>query len=1638
MASVGWFANPVLAWLEAKKATEHRKLKCTLSAQLSKDLSRLYCEGIHTDVIILVGRTSFKAHRAILLARAPKFYNSIARTSASGVFPVTNVEPSEIDGFLRIMYSSDWSINEREQHILKMMHEDRIVSNPNQNDDALSHTFSLSKDTEEDSYDLEPASELGKDLLTLLRTTTSPDITIQIENVCFHLHRAILCARSSYFAAMLSGCWAESSKEIIQIQGITPVYMIVMMGFIYGGTVDLPKNADPGHVFVFADMYGLEGLKEVAIYVLRRDYCKFFHKPVVGMQQSVVECLSIVHSLGEEQLYNACIRWIEKYFVACWSEKSFSALHPDLQRKCLSLLIQSLSYRDAAFILMESDRLISILPGVKWAERALNLASELKEECVHYIVEHFSVIIKSKSFFSLLQAQGMSSRPYLLEHIFNEIEKNISIQNCCFLFLAVNELLELASENEMGFTCKIEALCYKLWTFLVQSFYAVRHSEGWKSMSPDHQQKIQAAALDKGDDRRLSKKPIFTSSQQGKSRLEENKKSSWSIQSKTHLGADFSYKKMKSESLGASGYTSNTSRNTTGKTKDDDLRSKEGKKAPAKVLRDQKPTEKIVPTKLKTIVKPKTENNGNAKTEACVKKVDSTAPQKSSSSGRLSTRPKSTNGNNSLSNPRTPKSTGRDLGSPVKVIQLGGKSANAMAEHQNGYNDKQNYHRPADEQHSASSSPQSGKTLTNRLNNHMAHGGASKSESASKKLNGSSIKKKVKEAEFHEDTNSLSMAKQVSNGNELVSEKAKATRTLITTAHQRPKSAPAAISKKQGAAIQGNGPSPSRSVTSKHSEVKTDMKPLNKRISKNTLPPTKISLKAKVTASKNNLSDSNCLSINHKEPKQKIQTESNLSKVKATGLNTRREFKSSPCAFKNSHEQKALSPRKDIDKAYSLKNLQYVENESEHISSCDPVNMSEHSKEQCLKDIFLNPHCQNSSAGNNCHHSDLCCNTENILEASSKLYVSDTKDNLPIVKESVVDPKSNVSFEKFALTILGEDNLGCKNICDSENSKCADSSSESELCSVKEVDKNALKQNAIIGISDAYLICSQTTYSTNQNSEENGSQIMQDYSSYQPSTVNNADENPGHSESQYTENWNKHSNILHDRESPESESGSASTSSDDIKPRSEDYDAGGSQDDDGSNERGISKCSTMRCHDFLGRSSSDTSTPEELKGYDGSLRLDLKMKKEHPSDLFRVNSTSDDEGPQRRPDIWIQKGVCKNSLNQKAMNCNSPFSQETEHLSSSADETEDERSEAENAAEKALSDGALQPFQGIINLAFDDINEIDHGNEKSASNKNFTRSVLLSVDECEELGSDEGESNILSRRDPMTPSDVFDKICNDHPGTEDLTCSQKESDLFNVALQNECKDLQHNSSDDLYPEGASSEKHLGKEQIPLTGKYEESGGCNYTIADCEVKSQIRPCHLELYTTETLSDSQKFCCAKTVNICKSQFLDHQGKDNHTPPTENCNSAGNIDSLAQICMYEHRPSKSLSPIYEVDPDQRIEQIIEANLDSDFEDQLFVERDWILLKQLLADHSSDVDIINSVPEDLSLAQYLINQTLLLSREHSKSQGKSQGDTSSRWGDATSPYDDSTSVTMTSFSPDDCSSPHGEWTILELETHH
>ncbi|KAF6344092.1 BTB domain containing 8 [Rhinolophus ferrumequinum] len=238
--------------LQRKGLCERRRLKAMVSEQLSQDLLRLLREEIHTDITFSVGCTLFKAHRAVLLARVPGFYfHTVGQTSNNLInhepVAVENFEASEFRTFLQIIYSSNKNIKNYEEEILRkksgvpQTKHDFSFGKYTDNDGRSSIEFLGEKSPDcsllkheipdvisnrEDSlistdiYDFEPASELGEDLLQLYVKHCCPDIDIYVDGKSFKTHRAILSARSSYFAAMLCGCWAESSQEYITLQGL--------------------------------------------------------------------------------------------------------------------------------------------------------------------------------------------------------------------------------------------------------------------------------------------------------------------------------------------------------------------------------------------------------------------------------------------------------------------------------------------------------------------------------------------------------------------------------------------------------------------------------------------------------------------------------------------------------------------------------------------------------------------------------------------------------------------------------------------------------------------------------------------------------------------------------------------------------------------------------------------------------------------------------------------------------------------------------------------------------------------------------------------------------------------------------------------------------------------------------------------------------------------------------------------------------------------------------------------------------------------------------------------------------------------------------------------------------------------------
>ncbi|NXF03214.1 K1107 protein, partial [Smithornis capensis] len=1397
---------------------------------------------------------------------------------------------------------------------------------------------------------------------------------------------------------------------------------------------------------------------------------------------------------------------------------------------------------------MESDRLTNSLPQVKWTEAAVALASRLHEECVTFIVTNFLHVAQSEGFSTLLQAQAMSSKPDLLELIFNAIEKSINNENSCFLLIAVDTLLDSENVKEMGFTCKIQALRDKLWVFLVQSFYAVRHTEGWKLMRPDHQQKIQAAAFDKGDDRRLGKKPVFTSSQLNKTTPESVgiRSTSWTGHGKRDCWGDSSINqdKMKSDGLGASGHTSSTNRNSVNKaSKHEDVKGKDGKKLVSKITKDSKPGEKAASPKARAVIKTKLENNGNVKAESMltkqdVEKTSSTSGQKNSGSGKglknhegkiAGARPKVLTVTSSVQIKTKPlkKTPGKESPSLVTAAATSSKSANSNMDI-----------KTASEQ---TEEPKEDKLVEEGKKQNV------KTKASVKISNGVTTKKKKTELEANVPTSRYvtnqgaalcvctsltkrSTGKGCNEQNVQAVPKKKGTVSTNCVAQQKTPNTPSNSPKNQGP--QGESPNSLKSgMSPKHNEEKNVLQHLvqttlpekhpsakKKGVKQSQTPVTKATakimpktpapskypeitnskdqkqktalLKSQSSAQKHSRSESpvvqkNVHSSEHRGSGQKL--EKNTADAVAGQLHDNNECysanESSKPVKESSSDDKLLEPCQPNQQKLpdSSENVQY---KIQPESSSPLVTENNISKLSMQNDVETRQICEDQSGIKKIEDTEKDDNSAEFhcyAQSSSDGYSDfskETNQKATVSGELVKDSKSTEVCSEQSGKLNSETGLNCGENTMSSFSRLTNK--EDEIS--PQIHMEGFLTSDELCDASALIECKSVTADLDDVSECSTEQITEKYSPSYRELVDSTEmpENHENAEIPFVDHWT--TGAVDAKESPESDTGSATTSSDDIKPRSEDYDAGGSQDDEGSNERGISKCSTMLCHDFLGRSSSDTSTPEELKIYDSSLRIEVKMKKEG-SDLFRVNSTSDDEIPRKKPEIWSHQESSRTNA-RESKSCtfgNAQFTQEADQVSSSADETEDDRSEAENVAENfPPSKVPTQRFQGIDNLGFEDATENDTVSREFSKTKHFKRSVLLSVDECEELGSDDKVETHTSRQhsiDSLTPSEVFDSVSQEQHGetfyskysleTEDGFLDDKQpKDRDNQSNKNGSsvlhlhgtetpgkEDKGASMTEQNYPEkvySAASPCPGEKEKVNMRNEVaSEFQQCNKYL-DNDAKSQERPCHLDLQQRETNSDVQKSSSAKPVEASKNQILTQEGqvRDSQPATTECANTdllPGDIDdydTMAQTCMYEHRPSKTLSPIYEMDVGEAIEQRMDSEtavLDVDFEDQQFAEQDWTLLRQLLSEQDSNIDFKNSVPEDLNLAQCLINQTLFLARDGSNPQGTSQVDTFSRWTELMSPLDDSSaSITVASFSSEDCSSPQGEWTILELETHH
>ncbi|KAJ7986415.1 hypothetical protein DPEC_G00339660 [Dallia pectoralis] len=1044
---------------------------------------------------------------------------------------------------------------------------------------------------------------------------------------------------------MLCGTWMESSRQCITLQGLGPDEMDVLLQFMYGAILDLPPRANASQVVLAADMLGLEGLKDVVEMMLTRDNCRFFPKPVDGVQKTILECLSLTHTLGLQNLHTMCIRWVAEHYVKSWSERNFALLPCEVQRACLNAVTGAITIQTAVNLLCGSDHLLGSLPEVKWAKQTVVLATELQDQCLSFIVTNLARVTHTPAFHNLRRREESTREPALLKKLCSAIRDRVAVDNCCDLFVTVGHLAgeevkaegsvleetksegsvleEVRGNEEQPFRREISALHARLWTFLLQSFYAVRHTPGWETLPSKHRDRILAAALDKGDSRRLGRKPVFTSSQPREVRCPLGPAASCEsppvqrtnrVIRNTGTGSSTAATPsatMKSDGMGTPGLPSTTGRGTNA--------SKPGDADPSKVKssRTQQSGEQRSTTanaKTATSATHKPMLNGAAGPGGTKRDGDAAnGPRGSPSGGKRAKdqdrRPNPNPGARPKTSPSGMASTaqtrpgrllksvagrgdslqGADSSTAHPATTTPSTSGSASPDNSSGSNSraipglrpktqgkvltKSPMTKPSQKTDTAKTNSPTNKPSARETNKaKVSATGRPPAGGAKAEAKGRSTATGSADNHVSRPGSSLNARKPASPRKEEDKVSSKDSSDKAASKTTKPNTANAAKSTaKPTKAASSSAPSrqPSLALAKPGLKQKSTSEPLTE---KSSLKPAKNSsgVSSKKTAAKDKEGCNGKASVelqqanDHAAETERLPSHSDprgtAAQPASTGQSPAHRHVPPPGP---THRQQGPTHHQQGPTHHQQGPTHHQQGPTHHQQGPPHRQQGPPHHQQGPTHRQQGP----------THHQ------QGLSEAGDELSLPLTSSPKPTFPKSAKRPgKPNGTVEVKLPT---------------RQPPAAD------------------RANALVNGEAAEL--PEHTYAGKSTSGP-----AADFPADTPTPGS-----LGSTDTPLEDSWNG----LHHQVSPESESGSATTSSDDIKPRSEDYDAGGSQDDVDdccSNDRGGSKGGgTMRCHDFLGRSSSDTSTPEELKMLDSGLRVEVRLKGRE------VETTSEEEGVRR-------------------------------------------------------------------------------------------------------------------------------------------------------------------------------------------------------------------------------------------------------------------------------------------------------------------------------------------------------------------------------------------------------------------------
>lgn len=151
------------------------------------------------------------------------------------------------------------------------------------------------------AFEEELLSAVAKDLQHLLVSKDFTDITLSVGGVRLEAHRAILCARSPVFRAMLSHDTKEAQEGLIEILDMEPEVVSEMLRYMYTDRVQVPSDSTK-QLVIACDKYGLQDAKLICELELARKLS------VDNAANTAV--LAVVYSCSS--LQEACVAFIKQ------------------------------------------------------------------------------------------------------------------------------------------------------------------------------------------------------------------------------------------------------------------------------------------------------------------------------------------------------------------------------------------------------------------------------------------------------------------------------------------------------------------------------------------------------------------------------------------------------------------------------------------------------------------------------------------------------------------------------------------------------------------------------------------------------------------------------------------------------------------------------------------------------------------------------------------------------------------------------------------------------------------------------------------------------------------------------------------------------------------------------------------------------------------------------------------------------------------------------------------------------------------------------------------------------------------------------------------------------------------------------